>query len=90
MGSHRSQSDNYFALFLGLLTSVGLVLSCGGTSSTMTSTTGTVNTSLTDPPSPNFSAEFDHVYVTITKITANISSSAGPNDSGWQTLACAR
>jgi hypothetical protein len=88
MGSPKSKSYTYFVLFLGLLTSVGLVLSCGGGSSTTTTaTTGTVNTSLADPPSPNFSADFDHVYVTITKITANISSSASANDSGWQTLA---
>jgi hypothetical protein len=87
MGSPRSNFYAYGAVFLGILASVALVLSCGGSSTTKTATTGTVNVSLTDPPSPKFSADFDHVYVTITKITANINSDAGPNDSGWQTLA---
>jgi hypothetical protein len=84
MGSPRSKFYTYCAVFLGLLASVALVLSCGGNSSTtMTPTTGTVTTTLSDPPT---CTEYSHVYVTITKVTANINPNAGPNSSGWQTL----
>src|SRR6266436_174429 len=48
------------------------------------SVTGTITTSLTDPPTCG--ASFDHVWVTVTKATAHISSTAGPTDSGWVTL----
>lgn len=73
-----------------LATTALFIIRCGGgstpTTSTMT-TTGTVTTSLSDPPScasPN--GPFAHVWVTITKVMAHISSSAGPNDNGWVTL----
>ena len=58
----------------------------GGTSSTTTPTakTGTITTSISDPPSCAFA--FDHVYVTVTKVTANISSTADESASGWVTL----
>jgi Domain of unknown function (DUF4382)/Carboxypeptidase regulatory-like domain len=86
MGSLRSTFYSSCAIFLGFLIAAALVLSCGGgTSSTMSGpTTGTVNTSITDPPS--CSASFDHVYVTITKVTANLNADASATDSGWQTL----
>jgi hypothetical protein len=74
---------------MGFIVSAGLMISCGGSATTgsMTvSTTGTVNTSITDPPPGSFTTEFDSVYVTITKVTANISADADPNGSGWQTL----
>jgi len=47
--------------------------------------TGTVTTTISDPPS--CALAFDHVYVTVTKVTAHISSTAGENDGGWVTLA---
>jgi Domain of unknown function (DUF4382) len=85
MGSQKSTFYASCAIFLGFLVCAGLVLSCGGGSSNnMTPTTGTVTTTLSDPPT---CAEYSHVYVTITKVTANINASAGPSDSGWQTLA---
>jgi len=70
---------------LGALAVLILLASCGGgTSSTPPSMTGTVTTTLSDPPTCAFA--FDHVYVTVTKVTANISSTANENDSGWVTL----
>lgn len=75
---------------IGLLGLSGIVLtliSCGGgTTSTPTpaAKTGTITTSISDPPSCAFA--FDHVYVTVTKVTANISSTASDTDSGWVTL----
>ena len=74
-------------LWLLCLPAALLVLaSCGGgTSSTPTpSKTGTITTSISDPPSCAFA--FDHVYVTVTKVTANISSTADESASGWVTL----
>jgi hypothetical protein len=69
----------------------GVVVSCGGGSSstTMTGTsTGTINVSLSDPPSctpPN--GQFTHVYVTIRSVQANIDGNATGGGSGWQELA---
>jgi Domain of unknown function (DUF4382)/Carboxypeptidase regulatory-like domain len=75
------------ALLVAAIFFAVMLVTCGGSSPSSSSTapsTGTVNTSLSDPPS--CSASFDHVYVTITKVTANLNADAGPNDSGWQTL----
>ncbi len=81
--------DPYMGLgFLaGAILAVGLLVSCGGSSSpSMNATTGTVNVSMTDPATCNGPTGFNNVYVTVTKVTANINTGAGPNDSGWQTL----
>jgi hypothetical protein len=70
-------------VLLGLAT---VLVSCGGTGSMLsTGGTGTVNVSITDPPS--CAGTFDHVYVTIRSVQANISATAGDNSSGWQELA---
>jgi len=68
------------------------IVSCGGGSpSSMTSTTtgmGTVNVSLSDPPScmpPN--GQFVHVYVTVRSVQAHIDPNATDSSSGWQELA---
>ncbi len=75
-----------YSLIVATLVGLGLVISCGGGSmNTSTNTNGTVNTSITDPPG-GCGLTADHVWVTITKVTANISADAGANDSGWQTL----
>lgn len=74
-------------LLITLLASLAGLLSCGGGTSTslmVSSGNGTVNTSISDPPICSMS--FSHVWVTITKVTANINADAGPNDSGWVTL----
>src|SRR5579875_1879485 len=74
-----------------LLTALWMVSCSGGMggsgSSSQMQTTGSVTTSISDPPTclpPNGS--LSHVWGTITKVEANISSAAGPNDSGWVTL----
>jgi hypothetical protein len=55
----------------------------GGPSSQM----ATVNTHLSDPATCEApTGPFSHVYVTITDVQANVSSSAGANDSGWADL----
>ena len=77
-------SGRLFALFL-VAGTLALLASCGGgTSSSPPSMTGTVTTSISDPPS--CALAFDHVYVTVTKVTAHISSTADENASGWVTL----
>ena len=67
----------------------GIIVSCsGGSSSTMVSGMGTVNVSMSDPPScmpPN--GQFTHVYVTVRSVQAHLSASADDNSSGWQELA---
>ena len=52
-----------------------------------TSGMATVNTMVSDPATcatPN--GPFSHIYVTITDVKVHMSSSAGPNDSGWVDL----
>ena len=67
---------------------IGFV-SCGGSSSTMmTAQTGNIKVTLTDPPSCKFPhGDFEHVYVTIRSVQANISATADDSSSGWQELA---
>ncbi len=68
----------------------GIIVSCSGGSSNnmMVSGMGTVNVSISDPPScmpPN--GQFTHVYVTVRSVQAHISATADDNSSGWQELA---
>jgi hypothetical protein len=67
----------------------GIIVSCsGGSTSSMSSTMGTVNVSISDPPScmpPN--GQFTHVYVTVRSVQAHISASATDSSTGWQELA---
>ena len=85
MKMKKSHARAYTAFALSLVLSLAVVamISCGGssTSSSSSPTTGTVKTFLSDPPT--CSLNFDHVYVTITKVEANISATS---NSGWQTL----
>jgi hypothetical protein len=73
-----------------VLIAAGLV-SCGGSNSVSLVSgngTGTVHVSLTDPPScapPN--GPYEHVWVTIRSVQANMSTNAGDNDPTWQELA---
>lgn len=57
----------------------------GGGSSGGGTPTGTVNVQMTDAPS----CGFDHVYVTVSEVRINASSSAGDNDSGWTNITLA-
>lgn len=74
--------------FATLLTATAIVGCSGGSSAAPTATTsGTISVHLIDPPTcaaPNGS--FSHVWITVTRVQAHISSDAGPNDSGWVDL----
>ncbi len=82
------QLDSYTGLgfLVGVLLTVVALVSCGGGSTSSTPTTGTVNVSMTDPATCNGPTGFSHIYVTVTKVTANINPDASSSDSGWQTL----
>jgi hypothetical protein len=56
-------------------------VSCGGGGGDSGSSTGTVNTSISDPPTCRSS--FKSVWVTITRVRAHTSGNAGESDSGW-------
>ena len=72
-----------------LLVLIAVLESCGGSGSTMqTAGTGSINVSITDPPSCKFpNGDFQHVYVTIRSVQAHISATADDNSPGWQELA---
>ena len=74
---------------LAVLAIAGIIVSCSGGSSKMTSTgMGTINVSLSDPPScmpPN--GQFVHVFITVRSVQANINAGASDGDGGWQELA---
>ncbi|MEM5330407.1 DUF4382 domain-containing protein [Paraburkholderia sp. JHI2823] len=57
----------------------------GGGSNNGGTPTGTVNVQMADAPS----CGFDHVYVTVSQVRINASSSAGDNDSGWTNITLA-
>jgi hypothetical protein len=75
----------------GILGIVGIVVSCGGSSSSMQmsgTATGTVMVSLSDPPScKNPNGSFEHVYITVRSVQAHIDPKATDSSSGWQELA---
>lgn len=88
----KSSSAAYFylSLFVALLMSA-LLMTCGGGGGggggVAPATTASVTTTISDQPTclvPNGS--FQNVWVTITRVRANTSSTAGPNDSGWVDL----
>lgn len=73
----------------GCLLTISLIVAACSSSSTSTSSSGmaTVTTVLTDPATCEApSGPFSHVYVTITDVQANVSSSASASDSGWADL----
>src|SRR5437016_6046176 len=75
---------------LGALSAVGWTVGCNVKQTSTTTSGGTVTTSLSDPPvcknSTSPMGPFSNVWVTVTKVTANINGDAGPSDSGWVTL----
>ncbi len=80
----------YLVLFLSLLT-LALLATCGGgsggTVGVIPPTTASVTTTISDHPTclvPN--GNFQNVWVTVTRVRANTSSAAGPNDTGWVDL----
>ncbi len=66
-----------------------VLVSCGGSNYGMSPAgMGTINVSLTDPPTCQApKGNFQHVYVTIRSVQANINATADDNSSGWQELA---
>src|SRR6266851_2186928 len=88
---YRTRPTNVF-WFVALLSVAGLatiLVSCGVTGSGMsTGGTGTINVSITDPPSCKFpNSSFTHVYITVRSVPAHTSATADDNTSGWQELA---
>ena len=71
-----------------LLVAALIVAACSSTmTGNLTSGMGMVTTMVSDPATCQApGGPYAHVYVTITDVQANISSSAGPNDSGWVDL----
>ncbi len=71
------------------MAAVGFVVSCGGGNTSISGNAmGTVNVSISDPPScmaPN--GPFKHVFITVRSVQAHIDPSANDNSSGWQELA---
>jgi Domain of unknown function (DUF4382) len=90
-GSATSAGTRWFIfLIAGAFLAGLLVVACSsgnsGAPPAATATT-TANVMLSDPATCSGpSGPFAHVYVTITDVTANISSSAGDGDSGWTDL----
>ena len=65
------------------------VIGCGGGNNVVPSAnTGTVNVSLSDPPSCTPpTGPFKHVYVTVRSVEAHTSATASDSSAGWQELA---
>jgi Domain of unknown function (DUF4382) len=81
----------WIASLATLVVLLAVMVSCTGSGSgtTMqTAGTGSINVSITDPPSCKFpNGDFQHVYVTIRSVQAHTSTSADDNSPGWQELA---
>jgi hypothetical protein len=74
-------------LAVSALLASAVLVACSSTEGSLAQGTSTVNVMLSDPATcaaPN--GPFSHVWVTITDVQANISSSAGANGSGWTDL----
>jgi Domain of unknown function (DUF4382) len=77
------------SLVLGcLLVAAAVVVACSNSSSpSMGSGMSTVNVMLSDPATCQApTGPYAHVYVSISDVQANVSSTAGPTDSGWVNL----
>src|SRR5260370_23771957 len=74
---------------IGLICLATALVSCGTVGNPISGMgTGTMNVSLTDPPSCAFpNGAFDHVDVTIRSVQAHTSATADDSSAGWQELA---
>ena len=74
-----------------LVVLAAVLVNCSGSGSgttVQTAGTGSINVSITDPPSCKFpNGDFQHVYVTIRSVQAHTSASADDSSPGWQELA---
>ena len=79
----------WIASILSVVSLATVLVSCGVTGSGMSSGgTGTINVSMTDPPSCAFpNGNFTHVYITVGSVQAHTSATADDNSAGWQELA---
>jgi hypothetical protein len=79
----------WIASFLGVIGLATILVSCGvGGSSALSSGTGAVRVSMTDPPSCAFpNGDFTHVYISVRSVQANMSAMATDTSSGWVELA---
>ncbi|HYM77657.1 MAG TPA: DUF4382 domain-containing protein [Candidatus Dormibacteraeota bacterium] len=74
----------FCTLILALLISALFLSGCSSGKSSSTSTGAFVNVRVSDPATCSGpKGTFSHIYVTITDVQINASSSAGSNDSGW-------
>jgi hypothetical protein len=76
-------------LIVSLVSAVALMVTCSGTTTPpMTNSMGTINVSLSDPPScSGTSGGYTHVFITLRSVQAHISAAADSNTPGWQELA---
>lgn len=76
------------ALFFACLLAVtAIVVACTSSVGTTSSGMAQVNVMLSDPATCSApDGPYSHVYITITDVQVNVSSSAGPGDSGWVDL----
>lgn len=77
-------------LIVSLVSAVALMVTCGGTPTPpqMNNAMGTVNVSISDPPScSGKSVGYTHVFITVRSVQAHISGTADSNTPGWQELA---
>jgi hypothetical protein len=85
----NARAGTFLLAVVAIFAIAGIIVSCsGGSTSSMSSSMGTVNVSMSDPPScmpPN--GQFTHVYVTVRSVQAHISASATDSSTGWQELA---
>ncbi len=99
MKKHRSRTSIALALIAALLPVIAVLATCGGggggggggnpfTPSLPSGAAGTVTTTLSDPPTCQTpTGSFKNVWLTVTRVRANLSANAGPNDTGWIDLA---
>src|SRR5713101_8995706 len=86
--ARNPRAGGLFLAATAIFAIAGIIVSCSGGSSQMSSGMGTVNVTMSDPPScmpPN--GQFMHVYVTVRSVQAHISATATDSSSGWQELA---
>ena len=87
------QSRNSFLFFsvVTLITAALLLAGCGGGKATVSGSLpmGTVNTSISDPPTCSSASggPYQHVYVTVRSVMVHQSATANANAGGWQELA---